>query len=239
MEKEELFNKRKSEFIFDNNILGKAFFLTNTFFSFLWVISGFVITSNTVENEIGPIIVFVFTILTIISLIVGIALTIRYRNKYTKKVEYFNEEEKLKFIHIFRKTQIIYSNALLIGILIILGGIAIRDDFGIEIASVGVAVAGLSISTCIYYRILRRSYSTKKSNIINDIIKEKSLYYSTSIIERIIYVCFIIAILIMTFNLILNYKNKVNEIFLFITYLLFMAYNLFIEIKSIIKLKKQ
>lgn len=235
MVKEELFNKKKEEYIKSNRKIAIAFFLTNIFFTLLWVISGFTITSNNLSKDTGPIIVFIFVMLTLISLVTGIVMLVMHKKTHTGKVEYFIEEEKINYIPSFLTNQIIYSNVLLVGILIVLIGIALRGDLGIQIASIGLAVAGLAISFCIYYRIIRKSYLVKKSNVVNDVIKEKSLYYSTSIIERVVYVIFIIAIIIMAFNLIINYQSTFNKILLFVSYVLFIGYNLYIELKCLKK----
>ncbi len=233
MVKEELFNKKKQEYIKSNKKIAISFFLTNVFFTLLWAISGFTITSNNLSSDTGPIIVFIFLTLTLISLITGIIMVIMHKKNHTGKVEYFTEEDKINYIPSFLTNQIIYSNVLLIGILIILVGIVLRGDLGIQIASIGLALAGFAISFCLYYRIVRRSYLVKKSNVINDVIKEKSLYYSTSIIERIVYLIFVMIIIIMVFNLIINYQSKLNKILLFVSYGLFIGYNLYIELKCL------
>ena len=55
------------------------------------------------------------------------------------------------------------------------------------------------------------------------------------IIERVVYVIFIIAIIIMAFNLIINYQSTFNKILLFVSYVLFIGYNLYIELKCLKK----
>lgn len=235
MVKEELFNKKKKEYIKSNRKIAIAFFLANIFFTLLWVISGYTITLNNLSKDTGPIIVFIFAMLTLISLITGIVMIVMHAKAYTGKVEYFTEEEKINYIPSFLTNQIIYSNVILIGILVILIGIILRGDLGIQVASIGLAIAGLAISFCIYYRIIRKSYLVKKSNVVNDVIKEKSLYYSTSIIERVVYVIFVIAITVMSFNLIINYQSTFNKVLLLVSYALFIGYNLYIELKCLKK----
>lgn len=233
MEKNELFNKKKDNFVKNNKKIAMLFAISNIFFTLLWSASAIIVTINNIKSDIGPIIVFVCLLFTVITLILGIVVIITTKNKYTKNVHYFDDDDKLKFIPSFLKIQIVYSNLILQGILVILIGITIRGDTGIRVASGGILLMGISLSICIYSRIIRRSYLNKKSSVVNDIIIEKSFYHSTSIPERVIYLVLTIAILIMIFNLIINYDSLINKILLFTFSVGFIGYNIFTQLKNL------
>lgn len=235
MNTENLFDKKKNDYIINYKNIAKYAFIANLFFAFLWTLSGFVITTDEYNSDVGPTIIFIFLLLCLIFLILTIIKGVKV--KKSKKINYFSEEEKEAYLQKFLLNQIAYASIIFFGILIMLIGLIVRHDLGIQIASIGIAITGIGISICIYNRIIRKMYLSKKSNVVNDSIKENGLYHSTPIVDRLIILILFITNGIMLYRYIVKYESTLNKVLLLVSYLILMFYYIFNQIKCYRKLK--
>lgn len=238
MNTEELFKKKKERHIKAHISIAKSLFISNLFFAFAWVITGLTVTDEKfLDSDDEPLIVFVLIAFWLMFLIYGVVKKIIVKHNETKKINYFNEEEKRLYLKKYIIIQIAYTTIIFIGIIIVLIGLAIRQSLGIQIASIGIGITGIGISICIYNIVIRQMYLSKKSNVINDVIKEKGLYHSTSIFDRLIIFILFIVVAIMLYALLTDYNNALKKVLLFVTYIMLMAYFIYIQIKCYQKLK--
>lgn len=238
MNTEELFEKKKESHIKAHTNIAKSLFVSNLFFAFAWVITGLKITDDFfLDSDDEPIIVYIFIAFWLMFLIYAIVKKIITNNNETKKINYFSKEEKETYLKKYIIIQIAYTNIIFVGIIIVLIGLVIRQSLGIQIASLGIAITGIGISICIYNKVIRQMYLSKKSNVVNDVIKEKGLYHSTSIFDRLIILILFIVVAIMLYALLTDYNNALKKVLLFVTYIILMAYFTYIQIKCYKKLK--
>lgn len=239
MNKEELFEKKKNHHINSYKKIARYAFVSNLFFTFFWVIIGLCLSKETIPDDaIEPYISYIMLLLCFVFLVVMIFKIIIVKSNDSKKINYFSEEEKKLYLKSFLKSQLIYSIIILIGILVIIIGLTYRGSLGIQIATIGIAITGFGVSICLYNRIVRKSYLSKKSNVINDIIKERGLYHSTSIIDRLIILILIIVVFVLLYIFIFSkFGNIFVKNLLYLLYLFLTTYYAYVIIKCINKMK--
>lgn len=239
MNKGELFEKKKNHHINSYMKIARYAFVSNLFFTFFWVIIGLFPGKETIDDDaIEPFISYIMLLLCFVFLVLIIFKVIIVKRNDSKKLNYYSEEEKIIYLKSFLKSQLIYSIIILIGIFVIIIGLTYRGSLGIQFATIGIAITGFGVSICLYNRIVRIAYLSKKSNVVNDIIKERGVYHSTSIIDRLIILILIIVVVILLYVFIFSkFSNILVRNLLYLFYLLFTSYYAYIIIKCFNKME--
>lgn len=227
----------KEKYLKENKISGISYLISYLSLSLIVLMILFLMGFLNPSNDVAPILLFIFLVSTVISFIIGI---IYHKKKNTTRgnLDFFTEQDQLKYLGKFLKIQIAQISILFIGLFLLILGFIIKYKEGIITSFFGLTLITIAISYAIINKIKKNPLRSKKSDILEDKISEFSFFNTLSILERFILSILLIAIIVMSFSAITDSTNTVLNVFLLIIGLIFISYNIYISIKSKVKYDK-
>jgi len=204
-------------------------------FSLLEIISSTILMGIDESNTNIPwIFVIIGIILFILSLILGITFSLLNNHR---RHNIFDKEEKERFLNSYLISELVSFFIIFVGFCISVLGIWLKNLPGQITSATGLIVLGVGLGYFVFKRVERIKYRERRN--LNDIIKEKGLYASLSILERFIILILTIVIFILTFFQLKEKQTMLFEIIYFtVIFKMYILIAYFI-IRLIYKLKKK
>ncbi len=239
------FSKKKDELIKINHRAARFFSLASLFFVLIWICA--ILTGPFYDNNQNPrkydmadvffVMAILFAVLGLAFIIIGIINVIICKNKFSSRINFFKENEKESFLKKYLIHESTSFGIYLVSIVLIILGIKIKENPGMIMAASGLLLLGFAFSNNIYIMIVRLMYR-EKSKVLGDIIKQKGLFASLTLLERGFILCLMIAFVIFLTIFVTRSSSIVLMIFALGIDLILFGYLIFSCIKVLKKNKK-
>ncbi len=214
--------------------IGLIFICTSIFFMLIWS-STIMMGLNEAYANIFWIFVVCSVAIFLISLILGVTLLIITKANYPYR-DLYDQIEKKAYALKYVKFQLVYHLIIVFGLALVLLGLQIKFTTGQILASIGLLVMGIGIGMWIYNVVTRIKYR-EKSSILGDVISQRGLFSSMSILERLLILVNILIVAVFTAIQLTEKQTLIFEIFMFGFILLLTFLVTFFEIRCINKIK--
>lgn len=192
--------------------IGLIFICTSIFFMLIWSAT-IMMGLNEAYANIFWIFVVCSVAIFLVSLIMGVTLLIITKSSYPYR-DLYDPIEKKNYALKYVTFQLIYHLIIIGGLILVLLGLQIKFTTGQILSSIGLLIMGVGIGLWLYNIITRVKYR-EKTSILGDVISQRGLLSSMSILERLLIFVLILIIAVLSAIQLTEKQKILFEIFLF------------------------